>query len=225
MTMSGPIITIDGPSGAGKSTVSRALAKQLGYTYIDSGALYRIAALEVARQHVNEEDDAELRRLCSSLTPRFISENGDNRIECNGKDVTELIREPDVSMLASRISARKVMRDCITDMQRKMGEHGNVVLEGRDAGTVVFPDAPIKFYLDASPEERGRRRYEELRRKNLDVSLEHVTQDIIRRDHNDSSRKHAPLASAKDAIIINSTAMTIDQVIARMTEVIQKKLM
>lgn len=225
MTKAGPIITIDGPSGAGKSTVSRALAKQLGYTYIDSGALYRIAALEVARSNADEDNDEELVRLCSSLEPRFVTKNGVDRIECNGRDVTELIRAPEVSMRASRISARKVMRDCITGMQRKMGAFGSIVLEGRDAGTVVFPDAPIKFFLDASPEERGRRRFIELRQKNFDVSLEDVTQDIIKRDYNDSSRKHAPLAPAEDAIIINSTAMTIDQVIARMMEVIQEKLM
>jgi cytidylate kinase len=154
---------------------------------------------------------------------RFITGNGTNRIVCNGKDVTELIRDPDISMLASRISAHMATRDCLTALQRQMGASGNIVLEGRDAGTVVFPDAAFKFFLDASPEERGRRRFEELRQKGFAVSLEEVTQDIIERDYNDSSRKHAPLAPAKDANIINSTAMTIDQVIARMMDIIQSK--
>jgi cytidylate kinase len=219
----GPVITIDGPSGAGKSTVSRRLATLLGYTYIDSGALYRIAALELLQQGANEESDKDLRRICSELHVRFVTENGTNRIVCNGKDVTELIRTPEISMLASRISARMATRDCLTALQRQLCAGGNIVLEGRDAGTVVFPDAPFKFFLDASPEERGRRRFEELREKGLAVSLEEVTHDIITRDHNDSSRKHAPLAPAKDATIINSTAMTLDQVIARMMEIIRSK--
>ena len=220
----GPIITIDGPSGAGKSTVSRELARRLGFTYIDSGALYRIVALEAARQDPDLEND-DLRRLCKTLEPRFVDENGSFRIVCKGIDLTELIRTPEISMLASQLSARKVVRDCITELQRRMGAGGNVILEGRDAGTVVFPDAQVKFFLDASLEERGRRRFEELRRKDATASLERVTQDIIRRDRNDRSRKYAPLASAKDATIINSTAMTFDQVIARMMKVIQTKLM
>ncbi len=217
------VITIDGPSGAGKSTASRILASLLGYTYIDSGALYRVVALQLAQAQATEETDEYVSRICESLDIQFFSKNGANRIVCNRKDVTELVRTPEISMLASRISARKVTRDCLTALQRQMGMNGKIVLEGRDAGTVVFPDALIKFFLDASPEERGRRRFEELRQKGFAVSLEEVTQDILKRDLNDSSRKHAPLVPAEDAIIINSTAMTINQVIARMMNVIRTK--
>ena len=134
-----------------------------------------------------------------------------------------IIRSPEISMLASRISARKAVRDQITALQRKIGEKGKLVLEGRDAGTVVFPDAEVKFFLDATPEERGKRRFKELTLKGFSVSLEQVTQDIITRDHNDSTRSHAPLKPAPDAVIINSSAMTVEEVIARMMEVIQEK--
>ena len=126
-------------------------------------------------------------------------------------------------MLASRISARKVTRSCLTELQRRMGAQGRIVLEGRDAGTVVFPNAPIKFFLEASPQERGRRRYEELKERGFSVAQEDVTQDIIRRDYNDSSRKHAPLVAASDAVIIDSTTMTIELVVAKMMDVIQSK--
>lgn len=217
------IITIDGPSGAGKSTVSCKLASLLGYDYIDSGALYRIVALEAVQKNIAEENDAELARICTNVEVTFLNKNGKIKIINQGRDVSEMIRAPEISMIASRISARKNIRDCLTNLQRKMGKKGHLVIEGRDAGTVVFPKAPVKFYLDATPEERGRRRFKELMRKGLSADLEQVTQDIIKRDHNDSTRSHAPLKPAPDAVIINSSAMTIDEVVARMMEVIQAK--
>ena len=219
------IITIDGPSGAGKSTVSLGLANLLGYTYVDSGALYRIVTLEALQKKIAEENEDALVDLCKNLEVTFCNKNGKITILNHGHDVSEQIRSPDISMLASRISARKAVRDQITALQRKIGEKGKLVLEGRDAGTVVFPDAEVKFFLDATPEERGRRRFKELTLKglSLSISLEQVTQDIITRDHNDSTRSHAPLKPAPDAVIINSSAMTVEEVIARMMEVIQAK--
>lgn len=217
------IITIDGPSGAGKSTVSLGLANLLGYTYVDSGALYRIVTLEALQKKIAEENEDAWVDLSKNLEVTFRNKNGKITILNHGHDVSEQIRSPEISMLASRISARKAVRDQITALQRKIGEKGKLVLEGRDAGTVVFPDAEVKFFLDATPEERGRRRFKELTLKGLSISLEQVTQDIITRDHNDSTRSHAPLKPAPDAVIINSSAMTVEEVIARMMEVIQAK--
>ncbi len=217
------IITIDGPSGAGKSTVSLGLANLLGYTYVDSGALYRIVALEALLKKIGEENEDALVTLCKNLEVTFRTIKGKITILNHDRDVSEYIRFPEISMLASRISAGKAVRNQITALQRKMGEKGKLVLEGRDAGTVVFPDAEVKFFIDATPEERGKRRFKELTLKGLSISLEQVTQDIITRDHHDSTRSHAPLKPAPDAVIINSSAMTVEEVIARMMEVIQAK--
>jgi cytidylate kinase len=215
------IITIDGPSGAGKSTVAQKLAKILGYEYVDSGALYRIVALEVAKKNIDEANDEKLAEICRDLDVSFQIKNGKSRIMSNGQDISDAIRAPEISMIASRVSARKVVRDLLTALQRELGNAGNIVLEGRDAGTVVFPEAPVKFFLDASPEERGRRRYKELRAKGEDVDLEQVTSAIKQRDDNDSSRRHAPLVPATDAVVIDSSPMTVEEVVARMTEVVR----
>ena len=217
------IITIDGPSGAGKSSVGRKLASLLGYGYIDSGALYRIVALEAVQNNIAEENDAELSQICTNLEISFLNKNDKIKVINQGRDVSEMIRAPEISMIASRISARKSVRECLTNLQREMGKNEHLVIEGRDAGTVVFPEAPVKFYLEATPDERGKRRFKELMLKGLPVSLEQVTQDIIKRDHNDSTRSHAPLKPAPAAVIINTSAMTIDEVVARMMEVIQAK--
>lgn len=220
-----PIITIDGPSGAGKTTVARKLATALGYDYIDSGALYRIVALEVAEKNIDENNDEDLAQICSDLEVNFLVEDGKSRIICNGRDISDAIRSPEMSMIASRISARKIVRDHLTALQREMGRGGKVVLEGRDAGTVVFPEAPVKFFLDATAEERGRRRFKELREKGKNVDLEQVTNDIKQRDANDSSRRHAPLVAAHDAVIIDSSPMTAEEVVARMIEVVRSNTM
>lgn len=218
-----PVITVDGPSGAGKSTASQELARALGYRYFDSGALYRIVALAAREQAVGEEDDEALARLCAGLEVSFRNENGRACIYCQGRDVSDMIRTPEISMAASRISTRKVVRDALTAFQRKTAEAAPLVLEGRDAGTVVFPEAPVKFFLDATSEERGRRRFRELRKKGLNVTLEQVTQDIITRDLNDRTRSHAPLVPADDAVVIDSSAMTVTEVVARMIEIIRNK--
>lgn len=217
------IITIDGPSGAGKSTVSLGLANLLEYTYVDSGALYRIVALEAAQKKIGEEDEGSLVEICKNLEIAFRATGGKIAIFNHGQNVSELIRSPEISLLSSRISAKKTVRDQLTALQRKMGKKGKLVLEGRDAGTVVFPDAQVKFFLDATPEERGKRRFKELTLKGLQVSLEQVTQDIITRDNNDSTRSHSPLKPASDAVIINSSTMTVEEVIARMMETIRAK--
>jgi len=218
------IIAIDGPSGAGKSTVSRTLARRLGFYYIDSGALYRIVALELGKQTISETNEQEIARVCDDLEVDFLNENGKDGILRKGEDISTAIRAPEVGMLASRISAIKVTRDHLTALQRKMVKRGNTVVEGRDAGTVVFPRAPLKFYLDASPAERGRRRYEELSHKGFKVTVEQVTEEVLKRDYSDSTRTYAPLVQAPDAVFIDSTAMAVEEVVGKMMQVIKSKI-
>ncbi|RLA93818.1 MAG: (d)CMP kinase [Deltaproteobacteria bacterium] len=217
------IITIDGPSGAGKSTVARKLALILGYDYVDSGALYRIVALKAIQQKIDENNEEELISICKDIDVSFLIENEKCRILYKGEDISDSIRLPEISMVASRISARKVVRDHLTELQREMGKKGQIILEGRDAGTVVFPEAPVKFFLEASVEERSKRRFKELKLKGINVNLDQVTKDIIKRDSNDRSRCYAPLVPAPDAVIIDSSQMTVEEVVSRMIEIIQSK--
>ncbi|MDD3294213.1 MAG: (d)CMP kinase, partial [Geobacteraceae bacterium] len=174
----GVVVAIDGPSGAGKSTVARLLAERLGYLYIDTGAMFRAVALAVKRAMVKPDDDEALGRICASLEISFERDEKGYRVLSNGEDVSEAIRTPEISQLTSRISAKKAVRDILLHEQRRMGRSGNVVLEGRDIGSVVFPDAEVKFFLSASPEERGRRRYLELLAKGEDVTLEKTVAEV-----------------------------------------------
>ena len=209
------LITIDGPSGAGKTTVSRMLADRLNYKYIDTGALYRGVALAALSAGVDSNDDKDLANLCSQLNMVFLDTKNGMRLLANGTDITDRIRTPEISMFASAASARPVVRQYLLDLQRDMGKEKNAVFEGRDMGTVVFPDADVKFYLDASHEARARRRYKEL--KPLDTqTLEAVARDMKRRDENDSTRDIAPLKPAEDAIIIDSTHLSAKEVVDEM---------
>lgn len=218
------IIAIDGPSGAGKSTVAKLLARRLGYIYIDTGAMYRAVALKAKREGVDINDNATLNRLCGNVKLEFVPDNGGLRTILNGEDVSEAIRTPDMSMAASDISARKEVREALLVLQRKMGEKGGVVLEGRDVGTVIFPNAEAKFFLDASLEERGKRRYKELAAKGMDVTLEQTTEEVKKRDINDSSRDIAPLKKAGDAVVVDSTGLGIEEVVDRMIGVVKDKV-
>lgn len=209
-------IAIDGPSGAGKSTVGKSLAKRLGFMYIDTGAMYRTVALKVKGKTQVLENDSKLFRLVSSLHITFFTKGREVHILCNGKDVTEAIRSPEISRLASDISKRKVVREALVQKQREMGKEGGVVLEGRDIGTVVFPDAEIKFYLDAEPEERGRRRFKELTGKGIKVNFSETLEEVKERDRNDTSRDLSPLKRADDAFFINSTHRSVEEIVEEM---------
>lgn len=218
------IIAIDGPSGSGKSTVAKLLASRLGYMYIDTGAMYRAVALQAKRDSVDINDSSALNRLCNNVKLEFVPDNGGLRTILNGEDVSEAIRTPEMSMAASDISARKEVREALLVLQRRMGEKGGVVLEGRDVGTVIFPNAEAKFFLDASLEERGKRRYKELAAKGMDVTLEQTIEDVRKRDDNDSSREIAPLKKADDAVVVDSTGLGIEEVVGKMTVVVNEKV-
>jgi cytidylate kinase len=217
------LITIDGPAGAGKTTTSRILADRLGYRYIDTGALYRSVAVEVQRTGTSPDDDAGLKRLCRTLSIKFTTGEKGLRIFSQGSDITDQIRTPEISMLASAVSAKPVVRKYLLNLQREMGREGGAVFEGRDMGTVVFPGADVKFFLNASLKIRARRRYLELV-STSSQTLVKVEQDMQRRDENDSSRSLAPLKPAQDAIIIDSSELSVDKVVERMLSFIEKRL-
>lgn len=219
----GVIVAIDGPSGAGKSTVARLLADRLGYVYIDTGAMYRAVALSVKRASVSPSDEGALEELCRGLEISFERDTGGYRVLLNGEDVSEAIRTPEISQFTSRISTRKAVRDVLLHEQRRMGRAGNVVLEGRDIGSVVFPDADVKFFLSASAEERGKRRFLELRAKGENVTVENTIAEVAARDTRDEQREIAPLLMAEDALLIDSTGVSITDVVARMEMIVRGK--
>lgn len=212
----GIIIAIDGPSGAGKSTVARLLAERLGYLQIDTGAMYRAATLLIDQAGIDLTDLSAVERFCRNLDIRLEYAQGRQTVIANGIDVTDQIRTPEMSLLTSRISTLKPVRDALMKSQRQMGSRGGVVLEGRDIGTVVFPEAELKFYLVASAEERGRRRCEELTGNGQRVSLTETIADVVRRDQQDSGRDIAPLRQAHDAIAIDSSQLSIEDVLGKM---------
>ncbi|MGB5158111.1 (d)CMP kinase [Desulfobacterium sp. N47] len=210
------LITIDGPAGAGKTTVSKILAERLGYKYIDTGALYRGVAYEAKKSNISSDDDAGLEKLCATLCLEFIRNENGLRLFSNQIDISDEIRTPEMSMLASAVSARKAVREYLLSRQKELGKGKGAVFEGRDMGTVVFPLADVKFYLDASVKTRAKRRYKELIGKKDSPTLEEIEDDIKHRDENDKNRKLAPLKAAEDAIIIDSTELGIDAVVNHM---------
>jgi cytidylate kinase len=215
------LITIDGPAGAGKTTVSRKLAAVMGYKYIDTGALYRAVALSAQRAGVSSDDDAGLEHVCRGLDLVFDQAETGTRLLMNREDISGFIRTPEMSMMASAVSARPVVREYLLEVQKKMGRAKEAVFEGRDMGTVVFPDAEVKFFLDASPKVRAERRYREIA-ETTSMTLEQVENDIIRRDRNDSTRAIAPLRPAQDAVIIDSSGLSIEDVVEKMTQHVYK---
>lgn len=215
------LITIDGPAGAGKTTVSRALADRLQYRYIDTGALYRGVALAAQTRGVDPENDDDLKQLCSGIDLTFVRKKEGLGLFLNGENISDCIRTPEITMLASAVSARPVVREFLLDLQKDLGREKAAVFEGRDMGTVVFPDADVKFFLDAAARTRSQRRYEEQKSKSSQT-LDEVERDIQRRDRNDSTRDVAPLKPAVDAIIIDATELNVDEVVDLMASHIRK---
>ena len=205
------IITIDGPAGAGKSTVSKELARRLGYLYLDTGAMYRAVAWAARHRGIDARQEEALSGLCRELRLEF----RDNQIIVDGIDVSSLIRTPEIDRLSSAVSKVSAVREYLTNMQRRLGSQGNIVAEGRDMGTVVFPQATHKIFLTASPEERARRRKRQLETQGEDLRYEDVLAQIEARDRADSTRSIAPLQAASGCIIIDSSHLTVEQVLKK----------
>ena len=218
------IVAIDGPSGAGKSTLAKRLAKELGFTYLDTGAMYRALALKMLRQGIDPEEESRLAALVRQ-TEIDVQENGGRlKVLLDGADVGDFIRTPEVSQMASKVSARKIVRQRMLELQRAAAKKGDIVAEGRDIGTVIFPAAEVKIYLDASVNERARRRFEELRAGGRQVSMEDTVRELTERDRRDSERDLAPLCRAPDALSVDSSALTADAVAESVMELIRLRL-
>jgi cytidylate kinase len=215
------IITIDGPAGAGKSTVAKMLACRLKYLYLDTGAMYRAVALRAKEQGVDPEDEGALQRLCRDLEIAFKEDEKKQRVICQGVDVTEKIREPEIGWMASTVSMKCPVRQAMVRLQRKIGAKGKVVAEGRDTGTVVFPRAKYKFFLSAELAERAQRRHRELISKGVSIERKKVEEEIRERDEQDSSRELAPLYPAADARQIDSTGIPPEEVVEKILDVVQ----
>lgn len=212
------VIAIDGPSGSGKSTVAKLLAERLGFSYLDTGALYRAVALMFLEKEITPEDDDSILLEALNLSAiRFF--NG--RIFLNNRDISVDIRKPEIGQSSSVFSAKKVVRDALLRIQREAAVENNLVVEGRDTATVIFPDAWRKFYMDATTEERANRRYRQLKDMGLDITSETAQEDVTTRDNRDKSRAVAPLKKAEDAIILDTTDKTAEQVVADILELIQ----
>ncbi|MBQ8580020.1 MAG: (d)CMP kinase [Oscillospiraceae bacterium] len=217
-------IAIDGPGGAGKSTIAKRLAKELGYYYVDTGAIYRTVAYFLDLLGISPKDVDGVERYIDELTIGIeYDEEGTQHMIMNGMDVSTDIRTPDISMKASDVSAHKVVRDMLLDMQRDVAKKHNVIMDGRDIGTVVLPRAQVKIFLTASAEVRAKRRHLELQAKGKKDTYEQVLAELQKRDYQDSHREIAPLKQAKDAVVVDTSALDIDGVVAAIRAIVQEK--
>ncbi|MGH7825887.1 MAG: (d)CMP kinase [Candidatus Binatia bacterium] len=217
------IIAIDGPSGAGKSTLAKRLAKDLGFTYLDTGAMYRALALKILHTRTDLADEPALKTLVANTEINLVERSGSLLVFLDGVEVSDMIRTPEVSQMASKASAVKIVRERMLELQRKAGHKGKVVAEGRDIGTVVFPEAEVKIFLNASVDERARRRFEELRAAGRKVTIEETLREMNERDKRDSERDLAPLCKAADAVTIDNSLLSVSEVAKRALEQVRKR--
>ncbi len=220
-------IAIDGPAGAGKSTLAKALAQELGYIYVDTGAMYRAVAYRAAKERLSpdvEEDRARIAQIAAEMEFHFEWQDEQLRLYIDGEDVTDAIRTPEVERLSSPVSAIPEVREELVAAQRALAEADGIVMEGRDIGTVVMPDADVKLFLTASPEERARRRWRQLRERGISRPYETVLAETMERDRRDSSRPISPLRPAEDAVVIDSTMLTQREVLERALEIVREAI-
>lgn len=218
-------VAIDGPAGAGKSSVAKAVGKQLGLLYVDTGALYRTVGLAALRKGVDPSSKAEVEALLKEISVEMdFSETSGQVVLLNGEDVTCLIRTPEVSMTASDISALPIVREYLLGLQRNIAKIKNVIMDGRDIGTVVLPDAQVKIFLTASPESRAERRYKELVEKGEKTTVKDVLRDVIKRDYNDTNRKAAPLRPAEDSVLVDTTNLDFDGSVETVAKIIRERI-
>ena len=216
-------VAIDGPAGAGKSTIAKKVAKELGYIYVDTGAMYRAMALFLIKNHVEKEDQEAIGVKCQDADISIRYENGEQIVLLNGENVNGFIRTEEVGNMASVSSANPKLREKLVELQKKLAAEADVIMDGRDIGTCVLPNADVKVYLTASSAVRAMRRFKELEAKGVDCDLTQIEADIIERDHRDMTREHSPLRQAEDAVLVDSSDMTIDQVVDKICSLAREK--
>lgn len=218
-------VALDGPAGAGKSSIAKRAAKALGFIYVDTGALYRTIGLAATRAQVEPVDSSQLDKLLEEIKVELtFSKDAGQIVLLNGEDVSDEIRTPEASMMASKISAVPKVRAYLLDLQRNMAKENNVIMDGRDIGTVVLPDAQVKIFLTASPEARAGRRYKELIEKGMSVKYEDILSDVIERDYNDTHRDVAPLKPAEDSVTVDTTELDFEQSVEAILDVIRNRI-
>ena len=217
-------IAIDGPAGAGKSTIAKKLAKELGYVYVDTGAMYRAIAYYFLQNQVDVNDEEAIASACPNVNVTIAYQNGEQQVLLNGENVNGVIRKEEVGKTASTTSVYPVVRAKLMDLQRELAMKENVIMDGRDIGTVVLPNADVKIFLTASSKVRAKRRYDELTEKGVECDFDEIEKDIIDRDYRDMHRETAPLKQAEDAILLDSSELDIDGVVNRMKEIIKEAI-
>nr|WP_270412105.1 (d)CMP kinase [Ligilactobacillus ruminis] len=215
-------IAIDGPASAGKSTVAKLVAKKLGYIYCDTGAMYRATTYAAKKNHVAYDDDQGLKEMLEKTEIRFVPAEPEQKVFVNETEVTKTIRLPEIANNVSTVSAQKSVRADLTERQRMIAEQGGIVMDGRDIGTTVLPNAEVKIFLVASVHERAVRRFKENVEKGIDTPLDVLEKEIEERDYKDSHRKISPLTQAKDAVLVDTTSLSIEEVVAKIMEIIEK---
>lgn len=216
-------IAIDGPAGAGKSTIAKRVAKALSFIYVDTGAMYRAMGLYFLRKGISPEDQEEIEKACEDIQVSITYENGEQQVLLNGENVSSEIRREEVGNMASKTSANSRVREKLVALQRELASRENVVMDGRDIGTQVLPNATVKIYLTASSRERAKRRYLELQEKGMAANLEDIEADIIERDHRDMTREISPLCQAEDAVLVDASYMTIAEVTEAVLKAFEEK--
>lgn len=217
-------VALDGPAGAGKSTVAKGAAKELGFIYVDTGALYRTVGLKFLRDGYTTELECDIESVLKTIEVNIRFIDGVQHVFLNGEDVSDEIRTPEASMMASAVSAKPPVRAFLLEMQRKLAKENNVLMDGRDIGTVVLPDATLKFFVTASVSERADRRFRELKEKGMDVNYDDIYKDIETRDYNDSHREIAPLKPADDSIIFDTTGNTLEESVDKLVNMIKERI-